>query len=213
MTAGGGPGIPADRLPPTTEGNPVPLVHLSGPALEPLSLAEAKLHLRLDGSDEDALVQSLITTSRAHIEAALGLALMTQGWRLVLDAWPEAGVIDVPLAPIRAVTAVRIATAVDGIVAIEPSSFVLDQSGRPPRIGVRPGVVLPPAARLAAVEIDLTAGYGDRAADVPAPIRQAMRLLVAHWYENREPALVGHEVTRIPLTVSDLLQSYRQVRL
>ena len=49
------------------------LVMTSGPALEPVSLAEAKAHLRLDDVAEDALLQSLIVTSRLHIEAALGL--------------------------------------------------------------------------------------------------------------------------------------------
>lgn len=66
------------------------LVLTSGPALEPVTLAEAKAHLRVDHNHEDSLIQSLIITSRLHIEAALGLALITQSWAYFLDRWPKA---------------------------------------------------------------------------------------------------------------------------
>lgn len=65
------------------------LMQLSGPGAEPLSLDEVKAYLRIDGAVEDALLQSLLLTSRLHIEAALGLALMTQSWKFVIDAWPD----------------------------------------------------------------------------------------------------------------------------
>ncbi len=61
------------------------LMQLSGPGAEPLTLDEIKAHARIDGGLEDALLQSLLLTSRLHIEAALGLALISQRWRLVLD--------------------------------------------------------------------------------------------------------------------------------
>ena len=84
------------------------LVYRSGPAVEPLSLSEAKAHLRLETTADDALVTSLIITSRLHIEAALGLALTSQDWTLVLDAWPATGVVNIPMRPVTAVTAVRV---------------------------------------------------------------------------------------------------------
>ena len=63
------------------------------------------------------------------------------------------------------------------------------------------------------IEIAFTAGYGEAVADVPAPIRQAVLLLVAHWYEHREPIEIGAAHTRIPHMVSELLQPYRPVRV
>ena len=63
------------------------------------------------------------------------------------------------------------------------------------------------------IEIAFVAGYGAAAADVPAPIRQAILLLVAHWHEHREPVAIGDADAPVPPTVSDLLQPYRWVRL
>ncbi len=59
---------------------------LSGPAVEPLSLVEAKSWLKLDSSDEDQLVQSLIASARLAVEAATNRLLITQQWRLMMDA-------------------------------------------------------------------------------------------------------------------------------
>ena len=74
----------------------MPLVLTAGPEVEPVSVAEAKAHMRIDGSAEDILIGSLIVTSRLHIEAGIGLALVTQGWSWFLDAWPRGRTIPVP---------------------------------------------------------------------------------------------------------------------
>ena len=84
------------------------LVMTSGPLAEPVSVAEAKAHMRIDASAEDALIASLIITSRLHIEAALGLALLSQAWSYFVDAWPRSREIVLPLKPVQAVNAIRI---------------------------------------------------------------------------------------------------------
>ena len=62
----------------------------------------------------------------------------------------------------------------------------------PARLVLSAGAVqLSPARLLNAFEVAFTAGYGDEASDVPAPIRHALKLLVAHWFEHREPVVVG----------------------
>lgn len=189
------------------------LTLISGPALEAVTLAEAKHYLRLGDPAEDVLVQSLIVTSRAHIEAALGLALVTQSWRLAIDRWPDDGIVEVAIAPLRSVTAIRARMIGASPVTLPLAGFAIDTGLRPARIALRPGAIPLTTEPISGLEIDLVAGFGDQPADVPPPIRHALLLLVSHWYENREPALVGHPSTRIPLSVSDLLQPYRQVRL
>lgn len=190
------------------------LVMTAPPALEPVSLAEAKAHLRVDGNAEDTLVQSLILTSRLHIEAALGLALITQGWSWYLDAWPPGRDLPLPMRPVQSVSAVRVYASDDTPATVAPADYMLDGAGTPPRL-VRKGAATWPRPGRAAngVEIAFTAGYGSLGADVPAPIRQALLLLVAHWYEHRDPIEVGSPAARIPASVSDLLMPYRQVRL
>ena len=191
----------------------MPLVYRSGPAQEPVSIAEAKAHLRLETGADDALVASLILTSRLHIEAALGLALTSQDFTLVLDRWPKSGVVEFPLRPVSAISAVRVLGSDGTPELLGPETYFLDAAGVPPKL-VSAGVPWPLPGRAAGgIEIDLTAGYGTTPADVPAPIRQAILLLVAHWYEHRDPIEIGQPATAVPAAVSDLLQSYVVPRL
>lgn len=185
----------------------------SGPAAEPVTVSEAKAHLRLDGAAEDILIASLIVTSRLHVEAALGLALITQGWRLTLDRWPEGGEIRFPLRPIQSITSVTVRDE-DGTPGVVPGEdYLLDGQALRPRLIARDGKWPPPGQRANGVEIAFAAGIGDDAEDVPQPIRHAILLLVAHWYEHRDPLEVGAAGAAIPALVSDLLRPYREVRL
>lgn len=189
------------------------LILTSGPAAEPVSVDEAKAHMRVDGAGEDALISSLILTSRLHIEAALGLALIDQSWKLVLDRWPKDGRITIPIAPVREVTAIHVRNAQGDAELIDAGSYEVALAGRHPAIvtngaeGSRPGV------RVGGIEISLNAGYGASANDVPAPIRQALLMLVAHWYEHRDPIEIGAPQTSVPHSISRLLNPYRAVRI
>jgi uncharacterized phiE125 gp8 family phage protein len=188
------------------------LILLAGPAAEPITLAEAKAHLRVDGAAEDALIASLIITSRLHIEAALGLALITQSWSYRLDAWPKGGIVGLPIRPLQSITAVRVTDSAGTAETIEPARYLLDGASLPPRLLPAASPLPQPAVRWQGIAIDLVAGFGASAASVPAPIRQALLLLVAHWFERRDP-VVEHAMTRVPDSVSDLLGPYRMPRI
>lgn len=188
------------------------LVMTSGPVLEPVTVAEAKAHLRIDGSAEDMLVGSLILTSRLHVEAALGLALLTQGWTLLLDRWPAGDSIEIPLRPVQSVSAVRVFAASGMVTTLAPQDYLVDTASTPPRL-VRTGVWPEPGKAARGIEIDFVAGYGPAAANVPAPIRQALLLLVAHWYEHRDPIEIGSAEAALPAALSELLMPYRLKRL
>ena len=192
----------------------MPLVLTAGPAVEPVTLAEAKAHLRVDGTAEDTLIASLIVTSRLHVEAALGLALITQSWSYFLDAWPRGPELALPLRPVQSIAAVRSTPPTSPSPSSPADTYLLDGAGAPaaPRAPAArsPG---PTPGRIAnGIEIAFTAGYGDAAADVPAPIRQAILLLVAHWYEHREPHRHRPPAATRPCRpmVSDLLAPYRR---
>ena len=189
------------------------LVLTSGPATEPVTVAEAKAHLRVDTSNEDTLIASLILTSRLHVEAALGLALITQSWRLLLDRWPAEKDFELPMRPLQSIDAVRVYRADGAATVINADDYIADTASVPPRL-VRTGVIWRQPGRSAnGIEIDFTAGFGDAAEDVPAPVRQAVLLLIAHWYERREPIEVGSADARIPAAVSGLLDPYRVGRV
>lgn len=167
------------------------------PADEPVSLAEAKAHLRLTQDDEDAMISRLIVAARRLVEAQTGLVLIRQGWTVRLARWPDDRAIRLPLAPLLSIDAV---TA--GGVALDASLLVADTAAGEVRL-LR-GAITPAGA----IMVSLTAGFG-AADDVPAPIRQALLMIVAHLYEQR-----GSETPPpLPLTLQALLAPYREVRL
>jgi len=185
----------------------------SGPAEEPVTVAEAKALLRIDGSAEDILIASLIVTSRLHVETALGLALITQGWRLTLDVWPDGGVVRFPLRPIQSITSVTVKDVAGTPTTVTAEDYLLDGLAVRPRLIARDGKWPAPGLRANGIDIQFAAGIGDEPEDIPQPIRHAILLLVAHWYEHRDPLEIGAAAAAIPAAVSDLLKPYREVRL
>ena len=186
---------------------------LSGPAAEPVSIDEVKAHLRVDGNNEDALIASLVLTSRLHIETALGLAMMTQQWQLVLDTWPADAIVKLGIAPVQAINEVRVIDKDGAAIVVPSSSYTLEVTGRPARLVAGDHAWPSPGRKAGGVQIDFTAGFGATPEAVPAPIRQALLLLVTHWYEHRDPIEIGAPATAVPQAVSHLLHAYRSVRV
>jgi uncharacterized phiE125 gp8 family phage protein len=189
------------------------LVLTSAPAVEPVTVAEAKAHLRIDHDSEDALIAGLIVTARLHIEASLGLALITQSWSYRLDSWPAGGAVVLPLRPVQAIAAVRITAADATVATLAADRYLLDGASVPPRLVATTPPWPRPGLGAQGIEIAFTAGYGNTASAVPPSIRQALLLLVAHWYEHREPVLVGEAAAPVPDTIATLLAPHRMVRL
>ena len=192
----------------------MPLILTAGPSEEPVSLIEAKAHCRIDDDTEDTLIASLILAARLHVEQSLGLALITQSWSLYLDAWPGSEWVELPLAPLATIDAVRLYDASNDAITLDNAPFQIDRISRRPRLARPQGQSWPvPGRAINGIEIAFTAGYGTTADDVPMPLRQAVKLLVAHWYEGREPVVLGDDANCVPLTVASLIQPYAAVKL
>jgi len=184
---------------------------LSGPALEPVALDEARAFVRVDDTTEDALLTTLIATARVHVESVTGRALITQTWRLVLDCWPLDGVVALPVAPLLSLVSITGYLSGGTAVPVSSTGVTLDHSEA--RL-LLPADFDPPVLlrERGGIEIDFVAGYGATSADVPAPLRQALLLLVAGWFENRDAlASAGNGVP--PAGLDLLLAPYRRVRL
>lgn len=184
------------------------------PVVEPVSLADAKAHMRVDGPEEDQLISALTTAARLHVERLAGLALITQKWSVLLDGWPDGQAIELPLAPIRSVDSLKVYGDDDVATVIDPAQYHADLASRPARLVRRSTVYWAPPGRVAnGIEIDITAGYGAAAGDVPETLRRAILLLAAHWFENRAAVEEGSALRQTPLAVQALLVPHRSVRL
>lgn len=182
------------------------LTEASPPPAEPLTLDEMKTSLRVDHADDDMLIASLITTARQLCETATGRSLITRTNALYLDQWPcedaaagwwdglrEGAVVKaaqksliLPKPPLVSVTEINVYGADDVPIEYSSSNYIVDTKGTPGRIVLKEGVAAPTPGRIAnGIEIYYKAGYGARAQDVPAVLRQGMKQVVAHLYEHR----------------------------
>lgn len=181
------------------------------PAQEPVTLEEARAHLRVSGTEEDTLILRLIAAARQHLERVARRALVTQGWRLYLDAWPPGRIIRLPVAPVQSVDSIMVYDG-DGLpVALDAADYRLDGPAEPPRLRV---VAAAPVgvSGFNGIEVEFTAGYGMDGAAVPPTLRQAILVLVAHWFDGRA---AGFDLATagVPAGWSALLAPYRMLRL
>ena len=118
--------------------------------------------------------------------------------------------MELPLSPVQSVSSITIFEADGGGIEFDNGHYFADTISHPPRIVLHGTAPWPkPGRRANGIEIAVTAGFGDAPSDVPEPIRQALLLLVAHWFERREPVVLEDEPHEIPDTVSALLNSFK----
>ena len=187
------------------------IAELLPPAAEPITLAEAKAHLRLDTDEEDALVLALIRTAREYLEAATGLCLIARPLRLYLDDWPESRMIQIARGPVQAIDLVTVYDADGTPVEVNASGHVLDGTARPARLilAEKPE----PERAMNGIEIDFTAGFGETGAEVPDTLKRALLLHVAAMFELRGAVSPGDQPGAVPAGYDRLVAPYRMRRL
>jgi uncharacterized phiE125 gp8 family phage protein len=163
------------------------LVRITAPAVSPISLAEAKAQMRVEGSDDDAIIQRLIDAAVAFVDVqgVLGRAMITQTWGQWLS--PNPSTVSLMLGPVQSVSAIKYYDLNGTLQTATLADF--NVFGTPNRITITPktGKAWPiTQTRDDAIKIEYVIGYGDSAASVPQTVRHGLMMLVAHWYENRE---------------------------
>lgn len=187
---------------------------LAGPAEEPVSLDQAKQFLRVDDSAEDGLIEALVSAARIHIESTTARALLAQSWRVVLDAWPAACVVKLPVSPMIALTEIRAYDADGAETILDTSAVVTDGQAVPARLILPHAFADGPLLReKMAIEIDYVAGFGTDPEAVPADLVQALLTLVGYWYEHRDSVLAAGAGAVVPAGFDRLVSGYKRVRL
>jgi uncharacterized phiE125 gp8 family phage protein len=174
-------------------------------ATEPVTLAEAKLHLRVDASDDDDLIGALITAAREFAEHYTGRALAEQTLEMALDEFPCVDYIDLDAPPVASVTSIKY-TDTDGVEqTFSSASYSLDTYGTSRQVTLAYGVEWPDTREEPrAVRIRYVTGY----ATAPKAVKSALLLLIGHLYENRQDA-TATRLESIPTGAEALLDTVK----
>jgi uncharacterized phiE125 gp8 family phage protein len=184
------------------------------PPIKPVTLAEAKAHLRVDNTDEDALINILIDAATSYIDGPtgfLGRALVDQTWELLLDAFPV-NEIKIPIPPLLEVVTLNY-FGTDGIeVTLNPAAYTVDDVNEPGWI-VPDGTWPATFNGINSVVVRFRAGYVDTtispANDVPGDIKAALLLYLGSLYANREQVIAGVAALELPWGADQLLRRKR----
>lgn len=185
------------------------LTRYVAPAAEPVTLSEAKAHCRVDTSNDDSYISTLISTARQYIEEVLDISMITTVWETRYDAFPLWEII-LPRPPMQSglVTVIyRDEAGTSRTITSAASAFQTDFYATPGRIYPNYQDTWP-AVRgdENSVVVRWSAGYGASGSSVPAILKHAILLLVAHWYEQRQPVGLGYsQVLPIPTTFETLV--------
>ncbi len=197
---------------------------VTAPATEPLSLEEAKLHLRVTTDDEDGLIQSLIQTAREYVEQFTGRALLTQTWDLKLNSFGCEQALRLPKAPLQSVTSITYIDTGGTTQTLATSRYVVagafDAMAGVASPWAQPGYVAPAYATIfpvtrpipEAVTVRFVAGYGAQPEKVPAGILAAMKMMIGTWFGPGRQTVIADvraAAIEIPDTVDILLWPFR----
>lgn len=205
----------------------------TSPSLEPVTLTETKGLLRIDDSNDDNLISSMITAIRQRAEEWTGRSFLTQTWILWLDQFPlrsgsqfnklNERVIVIPRPPIQSVVFIKTYDKDNISSVFDGNQYFVDTATTPGRIALNENSSWPTGLRkFSAVEVEFIAGYGSSASDVPEGIKQGMlqwiKLLFANkskLYESDESTPGLLEMNRIPIPplVMMLWEPYRLIQL
>jgi uncharacterized phiE125 gp8 family phage protein len=178
----------------------------TAPALEPVTLDEAKAQCRVTTTTDNTYLTSLITAAREKVERDTRRALIEQTWRATLPSFPSGRIIRLERAPLISVTSVRYYDADNADTLLATADYTVNAKPTPGFVELNWDKTWPVTYdRADAVTILFKAGSGAAAAAVPGALKLAVLQLVAHWYTQRQPVNVGNLATDIPHTYENLI--------
>ncbi|MEM9574357.1 MAG: phage head-tail connector protein [Pseudomonadota bacterium] len=181
------------------------------PQVQPITLAEAKAHLRVSSDVEDELIADLSRAATQMLEGETGLALISQTWRFWLDALPPDGIICLPQHPVQRIQQVTWYDAHGTPTVLDGGAYYLNTLTRPARL--RFDRASCPMGMCNGIEIDFDAGFGSVGTDTPDMLRRALLALIAHWYEFRGAYSADDQPVSVPEIYMRLTRHHRRVQI
>ena len=181
------------------------------PTNEPVTLDEAKTHLRVTHSNDDAYIYALITAAREWVEDYTGRSMIEQTRTYLLDSFPSGDdFIVLPRSPIKSVTSVVYVDTAGANQTWSSANYIADTTSDPGGVYLAYGASWPDTrSQRHAVTITYVAGY----TIVPQRLKQAMLLIIGELYARRELSIIGATVSEVPFAVQALLTPFRLVYL
>ncbi|MAR55851.1 MAG: hypothetical protein CMM93_01585 [Rickettsiales bacterium] len=178
------------------------------PEEEPVSVAEMKLHLRIDGDAEDEVLAEYITAAREHAEHVTGRRLVTQTLEVSLPCFRHE--MFLPASPVQSIEAITYRNMQGEVVTLSADDYQLYANLEPAKVSPVYGKSWPAILhdQPDSAVIRFVAGYGD-ATEVPRSLVQAIKMLAAHWYEHREAVYMNGTANDMPMATKHLLALYR----
>lgn len=193
-------------------------VLVTAPIVEPVTLSEAKSHMRVDSTADDDLIKSYIEAARIYTEKYLSRSLISQTWDFNYDLFPSFGdAIEIPLPPLKSITSIKYYDGDEVQQTWADTKYTVDTDNIPPLVYENMGESYPSTRFFRkSVTIRAITGYSDSGAspvdladNVPSSIKTAVMMLVAHLYENREIAMVGLTANETPMSYPVILAPYK----
>lgn len=173
------------------------------PAFYPLTLEEAKLHLRVDGTEDDTYIQALIIAGTGYVENATGVQMIDAVWDLTIDAVPTNGIIDLNHIPVTEIVSITYYDADNDPQTLATDDYNIIANGV--HITDAPTVY----ARDDAITIRYHAGYADDTC--PELLKVCLKMLVGEFYKTREESVTGTIISAVPMGVDRLVSQYKQM--
>ena len=181
------------------------------PTLQVISVATFKQHARIDVDDDDTLIAEYLEAATEYVEKYQNRCWRQATYQAVYDCFPSDGVFYMPVPPLVSVTSIVYTDSAGDSQTLSTDYYAVDAASQPGRVSLKFGQLWPSTYdQLGSITITFVAGYSS-VSDVPARVKQVVRLLAANSYENREPIVTGTIATALPLSAMELMNEDRFV--
>ena len=174
----------------------------------PLTLTEAKTHLKVDTTADDTFITNLIKSATSSAQEYTNRFFIATTIQQYGDKWED--ISNLFKSPVASVTHVKYVDPDGTLQTLSTDVYFVDDVNKPARIGLKPNQSFPEIIdRLNAIYVEYVVGIAAGPDEVDEGIRQALLLTIGNWYQNRQAVVTGTIATELPMNAKFLLDQYK----